>query len=671
MANPTIITAPSGFEASYNGFTFDQYAVTTGFRAEPVEDATGMTVAYTRFTIEITTWLTGSPLDAEVETARRQLSKFGGAFRYKGRGLGDLSINVGETVRDVKFGPKPRVVSLDRFTASKRACRLVWAVEVCVPDCSDATYKFAGMSLSTRVEFRHRKSGRTDRQLSGELTIPNNRLRPGSRKLLDNPDAYLEQVVTPVPRGFVREYAPHSIDATRTKLTFGWTDKEFGGAVYPPGVVGAKASQRTRSTGRGLVTYETTLHAEYELDAAAPVMAAVKAFFELVKARMVKVRQQYGPKVAIFPIYFDTDEADLYDDPKASFTLTWVVKDSSVKNILTHSGMWRPAAEGADWDGWFRSVKDSGQHPRGYSRMVFTTNEDRIVDLCGPEEDQGNALPPVMQAEMRGVFQFPAYNGSGWLHYENHIRVEGDTGIAEMRSLPQGEVTLPPPVPNQTPLDGPEMRSGGVGVTPPGPAGERELRGNPNANFGGRPRPPGFVGPPSFDEDLLGGLNDLNDGLKKKLQEIELRKKGLRRVAGTKAPKAPQQGPVPQIGQGSGRIETDLAGGANTTQKRTGPGVWVFMYGRALRAGFPVPCPELKEVEGVKLGDGLEPANRPDMGEGFTSGVVGNVGVPLYGAKWNLRYWLAKIPDKPIVPPENPMMGDYRQQRPSEAPPEG
>jgi hypothetical protein len=71
-----------------------------------------------------------------------------------------------------------------------------------------------------------------------------------------------------------------------------------------------------------------------------------------------------------------------------------------------------------------------------------------------------------------------------------------------------------------------------------------------------------------------------------------------------------------------------------------------------MRAGFAIPCPELIDVEGVVP----RKDNRLDMGEGFACGVVGNAAVPVYGARWNLRYFLEKIPARPITPPPNPML---------------
>jgi hypothetical protein len=77
---------------------------------------------------------------------------------------------------------------------------------------------------------------------------------------------------------------------------------------------------------------------------------------------------------------------------------------------------------------------------------------------------------------------------------------------------------------------------------------------------------------------------------------------------------------------------------------------YVIMHGEALRAGFPIPCPVLNDVEGVTP----QLDNRLDRGEGFFTGIVANAGTPVYGATWRLRYFLPTIPTRPITPPQNP-----------------
>jgi hypothetical protein len=105
--------------------------------------------------------------------------------------------------------------------------------------------------------------------------------------------------------------------------------------------------------------------------------------------------------------------------------------------------------------------------------------------------------------------------------------------------------------------------------------------------------------------------------------------------------------PLPGMPKAGGRLDN------TTVQQRTTPTLWVFMEGKALRAGFPIPCPELLDVNGAKI----EPVNRPGFGEGFATASVGNAGgVPIIAASWRLRFVFPDgIPDGglPVLP--NPL----------------
>lgn len=73
-------------------------------------------------------------------------------------------------------------------------------------------------------------------------------------------------------------------------------------------------------------------------------------------------------------------------------------------------------------------------------------------------------------------------------------------------------------------------------------------------------------------------------------------------------------------------------------QLRANPSFYVTLVGKALRAQYRIGQPGLLAIGGRAV----VPANRD--GNGFVSGLVGNFGIPIYGAKWNLRYLVKGIP---------------------------
>lgn len=92
-----------------------------------------------------------------------------------------------------------------------------------------------------------------------------------------------------------------------------------------------------------------------------------------------------------------------------------------------------------------------------------------------------------------------------------------------------------------------------------------------------------------------------------------------------------------------------------TVEQRAAPLVYLYLCGWAMRVNFPIPLPSLGKVGDVRP----KVCNRLDRGEGFAQGVVGNVGFPLYAARWRIRYVLETVPavDVGQLVPANPLYG--------------
>lgn len=94
-------------------------------------------------------------------------------------------------------------------------------------------------------------------------------------------------------------------------------------------------------------------------------------------------------------------------------------------------------------------------------------------------------------------------------------------------------------------------------------------------------------------------------------------------------------------------------GRATRAQRRVEPEAYVFLEGYALRVGFPVPCPELVDLNGKPLVN----CNRLDRGEGFSQGVVATAVHPIYRAVWRIRYLASEalLAGDLAVPPNESM----------------
>lgn len=92
-------------------------------------------------------------------------------------------------------------------------------------------------------------------------------------------------------------------------------------------------------------------------------------------------------------------------------------------------------------------------------------------------------------------------------------------------------------------------------------------------------------------------------------------------------------------------------GGETFVHQRVKPTVYIILFGSAIRAGYPIPVPELVEING----EPVTPANRADGNEFFEQKVIGNVFYPVYAARWRLRYVLPVTPPGPLPIPPNPV----------------
>lgn len=86
-------------------------------------------------------------------------------------------------------------------------------------------------------------------------------------------------------------------------------------------------------------------------------------------------------------------------------------------------------------------------------------------------------------------------------------------------------------------------------------------------------------------------------------------------------------------------------------QQRAAPIVYLYLCGNALRVCYPVDPPSLVAVDDMVP----QVANRLDRGEGFKQGIRANVGHPLYGAQWRIRYAVPSSYLKQLPVPANPI----------------
>jgi hypothetical protein len=577
----------------YNHHVFNETTETTAVSVKPIYDQAGRTVIYSIYSITAYERLSFAAVDdsqaeGEAENASRveaiiaQLSRPAGILKFEGRGYGDLRINVGPK-SDVVWGPKPRVIGLE--TSGGRTVGLTWTVEVAIPNCDDAVFKYALMEFNFKLTFDKDRQGYTTRTVAGFLRIPQTRADVNSRKLTDSADAYLESIFPPLLPGFRRISGPWTLDESKCRGDFSFVDEEMPPNSPPIGVIEAKSNHTYNA--ESLAKWTGTISATYDVARESDPSFAVIAFLQLVKQRMdfaakMKIgagldlgkfpnfKPNAGKGVTLVPVKASASEPDIYGRTQVQLSLTYAVAGIGFAEVFQNGGLWqRPRlSAGPSWKDWSSSVA-TAMSARGNAKLTFKPNEDAIVDLCGksPPKFPGkpakvgtplNIAPPPHTPAGTGhplanaiVAAFPPpLPESSWLHYECHAVVHPDTGRVVGNTLPSSPLAVRP-------------SSGG-------------------------------------DWNLFGAI-----------------------------PGASQQsGAFPPLGN----IFTanSQSGGETFYQQRTRPTLRLTVTGRAIRAGYPIPVPQVTSVNGetpILVGSPF-----------FAQWIVENALVPIVRAEWCYQY---------------------------------
>jgi hypothetical protein len=605
----------------YNGFDFGPEVRTLSFRGSPVYDGSGRTISYTTYAVTVEAPFSGPSVVAVqrmLEDARKRLSKPAGELRYRGREFGNLDINT-SVVKDIAYGPKPGDLDVIPLGAGLSG-KLQWSFTVSIPDCIYARYELAVSEFTFDVDYVVSRYGYTTRTISGVLKVANNRISPASRYPKDSADRLREAILRNFPQvlEFRRTPGRFKLSRDRSELTFAIVDEEFEGPSPPLGCLDATASHSIANNGQfNLLSYTGEISAEYILPKGANGEAARVAFRQLVEDRLNYHKSKLdGLSKTVIPLSYRVNRPNLYGLNKTSFSMSYMFTISKAEKLLGVSGLWRPVPS-ANWSKWYTSVQ-SVLGSRGQAQLTFDIGEDRITDLC----DNNDAQPQPKEfnnnfeaEDLRNMLPFlfrPPKKDESWVAYDCHIEFQTDQGTVSYRSLPKAEVKLQvnTPQPDALTSTASEILSyvapGNWSISSPGSV---------NTNQGGFALPP-----PTIPSGSPSGVP-------------------VGRLMADIVPDPPENKP-PVI----------------RTQQRTNPAVYIWLVGKALRAGYPVPQPQLEDVNGVTP----VASNRLDMSEGFKYGIYGASLTPIYWGTWRIRYLLPDFIDGNLPMPKNPLHNPER-----------
>lgn len=617
---------------TYNGYTFGHTAETVAFSLRPNLDASGRTVKDVTYRISVRERITDAlTTDAIVVDAIRMLSKSGGRLWYKGRGFGDIEINVQTNIyRDVSWGPHTISVACVAVGAGK-AVDLTWEVEFTTVNCEDAETKAGSiLSFNYSISYAIDDLGYTTRNYTSTLVVAGTRISPGDKRQPFVADFYRDKTLPAIPKFFARTSQSFNSSLDKLTLTTSVTDTQLPPQLPP--VQAVKGSVDHSWVSEGWTKWTATLAATYDIVTGGDVNSILNSFSELVKYRVAIAKRMVvgtgvdfdappngappkGAPVVVIPVSATISEPNIHGKPQVRISLSYMAAGIGLYEIMRSGGLFRYeyAPTEAKWDVWFKSVQ-AAMLPRGSAMLALKVSDDSIIDACGqstslnpgtnPTKSPAPTVATLQDAELRAgqfgddsspgffsrlaanieeaiksAFPKPTPNGS-WLHYEIQCRITAETGRMVGNCLPN----LP------LPLSGANSRSGAWNVMGPLPAG-----------------PPADRGPfPPLIDQLYGSL-----------------------------------GPV---------------GGQTFYQQRVRPILYVTITGRALRVGYEIPCPELVTINGKKPVLVGQPW--------FESSVVASTMTPIYRATWSLTYAFIDGPDpaadgnptKAVPTPPNPFL---------------
>ena len=525
---------------SYNGTNFGPYTETTGFTVRPEYDSSGRSVKWYNFSLTFQSKFTGRSAATLASSLRSSLGKPGGVFIYRGRGTGDIQVNTAG-VRDVKNGPLPREISYRILGGD--AVEMTWGIDFAIPECADAKYIGFPAEFSYSVEFDQDAKGYTTRSIRGRIAIPANRLNPGSDRIADNADRYWEQCIPALQPEFRRRYGPRVLSEDRSELTFSVIDEELRGPAPPPGIFDHDGSCTFSSedglgvSWAGVLTYNAELAKDGTTDDA--IRASMVFFGDRLQKMTRMTVTQKGKQVPARPIPLSwvIREPSAFKDKNIDITLQFTVA-SNLEDVLTKSGMWGLTPGHGRWREWSQSLSGSAFNPRGFAKLRFLNDDDRLIDLCGNAKPRLPAGQNILVGgdavrEIVGRIFPPINPAASWIFFRNTISLDQDSGVVTTRTLSTTTLTADTDRVGTMVANGqlPEFFTGSSGVA--------------GGGIGGGGGLPGFV---------------------------------------------------------QGRLDnTSTAQGGNSATRVARPTQYVIMEGRAMRAGFRIPEPVLTVVNGVQV----------------------------------------------------------------------
>lgn len=427
---PKVTVPAANYVVQYNGFVFDGATTeTVGITSQAHYDEAGRTIAYLEYTIHIRTiiYSTGAGVNTtQMNNIRRMLQSPGGQFLYVDRGFGQFRINsfLGRQ-RDVKWGPKPQVLSWKPW-GDANAAEVEWQVMVCIPECDAAKFENHAMEYNFAITYERDADGFTTRKISGYLTIPQTRFGQGNRRFRRSADDYRETITPRVPVGFRPLAATFKLSYDKCRLDFEFADEEMGNEIPPPGVIRVKGEMTAQNTKPlDLQNFTYTLSATYDMARGFNPDIAKLHFINMMNDRRKVATDAANAERQADALGIDLERFEVNENligkalithwkvgepvifgkfKQCNFVCQWV-NLFKLPQLMT-AAFWRPVPHvgggvdtEANWNRWAAPIgvinpgKDRMAFgPRGQAGLKFDPTDDLIIDLCQDDPKPQNIL---------------------------------------------------------------------------------------------------------------------------------------------------------------------------------------------------------------------------------------------------------------------------------------
>ena len=362
---------------------------------EMVQDEAQRTVVYQRQTITArATVAVAAGTDTDLESIKAILGEQGSGLRFVNRGFGnDCIVNLPGGVKDLKFGPVPKILSWEPI-GNNLACEIEWQVVVHVPHCVGTTRDRGILAFNYEADFSI-DNGHTTRTISGYIEIAQTR---AGKRAPDCADLYRHLLKPALPDGFERKHN-HRVSKDKSRLDFTITDSEIPSKfALPKGVTHATGRHRASwsRNNRGATQLRNSISMELEMVPGVSQSQAWAIFGQIVKKRI-----DFAKKQNKLPVLLDelTAEEDIWGRA-SSFSVGYRILKTCGACLTKHSGLWQPID--TDWRRWKLSMADVF-HERGHAGLGIGSG-DAIVDLCGAASTLSTGGPSETPSEPRPTF---------------------------------------------------------------------------------------------------------------------------------------------------------------------------------------------------------------------------------------------------------------------------